>query len=136
MPIMLDDKRVPIEYWAQPKRGTWSKITEQRFKERAKAPLRIPMEIYLPWLEKFKALRKEETPNPSLGLSTIIFACAMLRPVKIFLVGFDNLLTPGLLWYDRADKGARWTTRHEWHVEHEMLTLIEKEYGVVISGFR
>lgn len=131
---MLDDKRVPIEYWCQPKKGSWSKITEQRFVERAKAPLRIPLEIYLPWLERFRQLRQEDTPNPSLGLSSIIFASAMLHPKQITLVGFDNLLNPNLLWYDRSDKGLRWTTRHEWHVEHEMLPMIEKEYGTSVTA--
>src|SRR6187402_2168757 len=79
MPVMLDDKRTPIQYWAQPKKGTWSKITEQRFVERARSPLLIPIDIYLPWLGKFRELRKEETPNISLGLSAIIFAAALLK---------------------------------------------------------
>lgn len=134
MPVMLDDKRVPKEYWAQPKRGTWSKSTEGRFLEKAKAPLKIPIDVYLPWLERFRKLRKQETPNPSLGLSSIIFAAHFLKPERILLVGFDNLLNPNSLWYDRADKG-RWVTRHEWHVENAMLPMIEEEYGTTISSF-
>lgn len=135
MPVMLEDKRIPKEYWAQPKRGTWSKITEQRFREQAKAPLVIPLDRYMPWLTKFREMRKDETPNPSLGLSSVIFACAMLKPTCIRLVGFDNLLNPNLMWYDRADKGPRWPTRHEWDTEAAMLPLIEQQYGVEISAF-
>lgn len=137
MPVMLDCKKVPeVSYWAQPKRGTWSKITETRFREQAKKPLLIPDDVYLPWLERWKVVRKQDTPNFSLGLATIIFASALLKPKELSLVGFDNLLDPNLLWYDRADKGPRWPTRHEWHVESSMLDMIEDEYKVEINGFR
>lgn len=135
MPAMLDYKTVPKQYWAQPKRGKWSEITEARFRERAKAPLLIPLDIYMPWLEKFWTLRKEDTPNISVGLSAIIFASALLKPDTISLVGFDNLLNPHNMWYDKADRG-RWVTRHEWHVENAMLPMVEAEYGVKVIGFR
>ena len=56
LPIMLDYKRVPIEYWGQPKKGSWSAATEARFRERAKAPLKIPIEVHCRWNPVFRSL--------------------------------------------------------------------------------
>ena len=132
MQIMQQYRTRPKEFWAQPKRGTWNPTTEAAFRSKTKIPLLIPIEIYKPWLAKFVSLRKEDTPNPSLGLSTIIFAAALLKPETILLVGFDNLLNPDLLDYDKADRG-HWVSRHEWHVENSMLPMIEAEYGVKVE---
>lgn len=123
-----------VSYWAQPKKGTWSKITEAGFRQKATKPLVIPIEIYLPWLERFRSMRQEETPNFSVGLSAILFCAALLAPRQIRLIGFDNLLNPNLLDYHKADRG-KWVTRHEWAVEHAMVPLIEKEYGITVSAW-
>jgi hypothetical protein len=137
LPVMLDYKRVPLEYWGQPKKGTWSSITEARFRERAKAPLKIPIEIHNRWNPVFRSLSdktEQECPNHSLGMAAITYACELLRAEVVLLVGFDNLLDPARLDYHKAMKGA-WPTRHDWTAENRMLPLIEKAFGVEIRRF-
>lgn len=135
LPVMLDYKVIPKEYWGQPKRGVWNPSIEAGFRARAKAPLKIPIDVYLPWFETFKELRKKpDTASISLGLSAIIFASYFLKPDGIRLVGFDNLLDPSLWEYKKADRG-KWVTRHEWDVENSMIPLIEQEYGVNVSAY-
>jgi hypothetical protein len=138
MPIMLDYKKVPVEYWAQPKKGSWNKTTEANFLSRAKSPLRIPIEIHKRWNEVFRGLSEltvGECPNHSLGMAAITYACEFLKPKKIFLVGFDNMLNPMLDEYHKADRG-RWVTRHDWKAENAMLSIIESVYQVTIDGLR
>lgn len=136
MPIMLDCKIVPKEYWAQPKRGHWASITQHQFESRAKAPLKIPLHIHKRWNGVFRDLAGDSPcPNHSLGMAAITYAAELLKPEEILLVGFDNMLDPNRLDYYKANKG-KWVTRHEWHVENQMLPLVEKAYGVVIRGFR
>src|SRR5690348_13506325 len=45
LPVMLDYRVVPKEYWAQPKKGVWNKTTESNFRAKAKAPLIIPIDL-------------------------------------------------------------------------------------------
>ena len=136
--VMLDYKRVPIEYWGQPKRGNWNSTTENTFKGRAKAPLKIPIDVHNRWNPVFRSLSDKtemECPNHSLGMAAITYACEFLKPEEILLLGFDNLLDPARLDYEKADKG-KWPSRHDWFAENRMLPLIEKEYGLTIHGFR
>lgn len=133
MLTMLDYKRVPKEYWAQPKRGTWNAHLQSKFEQRAKAPLRIFQELFLRWNDRFKELRSKDVPNFSVGVAAIVFLCDQVRPSEIRLVGFDNLLTPNVGDYFKANKG-KWVTHHDWKAENQMLPLIEAEYGVKIVG--
>jgi len=133
LPVMLDYKRVPLCYWGQPKKGSWSPITETNFRSRAKAPPVIPLELFLKWNDVFKSLCAEDVRNFSVGMFAIVCACEFLKPAEIKLVGFDNMLEPERLDYFKANKG-KWHTGHDWHAENKMLPLIEKEYGVAING--
>jgi hypothetical protein len=135
LPVMLDYKRVPKEYWAQPKKGKWSAVTEANFRSRAKAPLRIPLQLFLTWNAVFKSFHDGDVPNFSLGVFAIICAAEFLKPEEIRLVGFDNLLDPNKLDYHKANKG-KWPTRHDWHAEKRMLPEIEKAYGVIIRAWK
>ncbi len=137
MMVMLQYTTIPKEYFAQPKRGTWSKDSERNFRREAKAPLRIPIEIHEKWNAVFRAMAcdTQSCPNHSVGMAAITYAAQLLEAQEILLVGFDNMLDPERLDYFKANKG-RWPSRHEWVTENAMLPLIEKEYGCVIRGFR
>lgn len=138
MQIMLDYKTVPIEYWAQPKRGHWNTGTEAKFREKAKAPLKICIDIHNHWNPVFRSLSsmtEAECPNHSLGTASITYVCEFLRPKEILLVGFDNLLDPSLMDYHKADRGL-WVTRHDWLGENKLLGLIMNHYGVEVRGIR
>lgn len=132
MATMLDYKTVPKVYWAQPKRGEWNKHLEEKFLQRAKAPLKILQGPFLRWNEIFKTLRTKDVPNFSVGVAAIIFLCEEDKQDVIRLVGFDNLLEPKHDYY-KANKG-KWVSHHDWPAEKAMLPLIEQEYGVSIRG--
>jgi hypothetical protein len=138
MPAMLDCKRMPLEYWAQPKKGEWSKAVEAQFRGRAKAPLLIGEHIFAHWNAVFKQIQaelgREEVRNHSLGMFAITMAARQLGPAQIRLVGFDNLLNPMLMDYYKANRG-KWVTRHDWLAERAMLPLVEKDYGVEIRAW-
>lgn len=135
MMVMLEHKRVPERYFAQPKRGTWASSTEQSFRQRAQAPLTIPLDTFLRWNAVFKTLHGGEVPNFSIGVFGIICCAEFLGAKEIRLVGFDNLLNPERLEYHKADRG-KWVTRHDWAAENRMIPEIENAYGVKVSGFR
>ena len=135
LPVMLDYKKVPKEYWGQPKKGTWNPTVEASFRSRAQAPLTIPIDLFLTWNAIFKTLGREEVRNFSLGMFAILCACEFLRAEEIRLVGFDNLLDPDKLEYHKANKG-KWVTHHDWKAENRMLPIVEEKYGVTIVGFR
>ncbi len=137
LPIMLQCRKVPIKYFGQPKKGSWSEITESRFRERAKAPLEIPLSVHQHWNPLFRSLTgttQQECPNHSLGMAAITYACEFLKPATILLVGFDNMLNPNQMYYHKADKG-RWTTRHDWFAESKMLDHVRNHYSVEIKEF-
>lgn len=137
LPVMLDCKAVPIEYWGQPKRGKWSPVTEAKFRERAKAPLRIHLDVHEHWNPLFRSLTgttQAECPNHSLGMAAITYVCELLKPETVLLVGFDNMLKPNQLEYHKANRG-RHPSRHDWFAEHNMLERVAKHYNVTIKGF-
>lgn len=136
MPVMLDYKGKPKMYFAQPKRGSWNAATEASFRSRTDIPLLIPIEIHRRWNGVFLSLTTEkDCPNHSLGMAAITYACEFIKPARILLVGFDNLLDPTRMEYHKADRG-KWITRHDWVAENRMLPMIEEAYGAQISGFR
>lgn len=133
LPVMLEYKKVPKEYWGQPKRGSWASSVEQSFRSKAKAPLTIQIDLHNKWNGIFKNLTKEDVPNHSLGMAAITYAAELLSPEIIYLVGFDNLLDPDLMEYHKANVG-KWTTRHDWKAENLMLPIISEKTGVEIVG--
>lgn len=135
--VMLDYKRIPIKYYGQPKKGSWSEIAEARFRERAQAPLEIPLDIHNHWKPVYLDFCRDPSlaPNHSVGTAAITYAAAFLKPDQIKLVGFDNLLDPYRLDYYKANKG-KWPSKHDWLAENKMLPMIEKDYGVEIRAFR
>lgn len=130
MLVMLDYKVVPKEYWAQPKLGTWNSLTEKRFRDVAKAPLTVQIELHRKWNGVFKKL-SPDISNHSVGMAAITYAAALLGK-DIKLVGFDNLLDPQRLDYYKANRG-KWHSGHDWFAENKMLPMIEEEYGVKIG---
>jgi hypothetical protein len=130
MQQMLDDKRIPVQYWAQPKKGHWNAQTEKGFREKAGAPLLIGAEVFQKWNAVFhrmqQELEHEEVRNHSLGMFAITMTAELLKPETILLVGFDNLVNPMLLDYWKANRG-KWTSQHDWLAEHAMLKMIEQQ---------
>lgn len=132
MMAMLDHPRKPRQYWAQPKKGSYSKHTEARFLERASAPLHIPLDLFLLWNAKYLAQGMKHT-NFSVGSAAILFALDLTAHREILLAGFDNLLNPGLLDYRKAGRG-KWRSDHDWQAENTMLDALRKHYGAEIKG--
>lgn len=132
LPVMLDDPRIPIKYYGQPKKGEWSKVTEANFRQRAKAPLDIPLELFLRWNAVFHEY--SDIRNHSLGIFAITVACELLKATEVKLVGFDNLLSPELLEYYKANKG-KWVTHHDWFAENKLLGRIREHYNIPIEAF-
>lgn len=134
MLAMLDWSQTPREYWAQPKKGKWAHEIEERFKGRAKAPLRIPLNEFLRWNEVFKELSDRPVPNFSTGMAAIIytleFGKALFDFDEIVLAGYDTLCDPDIP-YEKAMKG-KWATGHDWMAEHRMITRVIDAYGVPI----
>lgn len=136
LPVMLNCKKVPQLYFGQPKRGHWNAATEASFRSRTPIPLLIPIEVHRRWNGVFLSLTTDkDCPNHSLGMAAITYACEFLKPARILLVGFDNLLDPALMEYHKADRG-KWVTRHDWAAENRMLPLIEAEYDIRIEALR
>lgn len=131
MLALLDYSRTPKEYWAQPKKGSYSKEQEGKFRERAKAPLHIPLQVFLDWNAKYLAKGMKHT-NFSLGSAAIIFALDLTDEREILLAGFDNLLNPEIQGYEKIDRG-KWRSDHDWHAEHAMLAEVGKHYGATIK---
>jgi len=135
---MLDDMRRPREYWAQPKKGKWDRGQAKRFAAQAAAPLLILDEAFEKWNEVFHLAQAElghpRVRNHSLGMFAITMATERLKPQTIRLVGFDNMLNPGLKEYWKADRG-KWQTQHDWPAERLMLPVIEQTMNVKIEAW-
>lgn len=135
---MLDHKRIPKQYWAQPKKGSWNKHNEGIFRTRAQAPLLIGSEIFEKWNGVFKALQtqlgNEEVRNHSLGMFALTMTAELVKPEVIWLIGFDNLLNPMRLDYWKANRG-KWVSGHDWRAENAMLPIVERECNVDISAW-
>lgn len=134
MMAMADWTHTPKEYWAQPKKGRWNPETEARFRSKAKAPLRIPLDTFLRWNAVFKELTDRPVPNFSTGMAAIVFTLDFGRELfpfdEVVLAGFDTLCNPDEP-YVKAGKG-KWATGHDWWSEHRMIPRLIDEYGVPI----
>lgn len=131
MLALLDYPQVPREYWAQPKRGNYSRPLADKFRARTKVPLHIPLETFLAWNEKYLARGMRHT-NFSLGSAAIIFALELTPEREILLAGCDNLMHPNTLGYQKIDRGS-WRSDHDWHTENAMLAEVAEYYGATIK---
>lgn len=114
------------EYWAQPKRGFWDAKHESAVRAKGIHP-QIDLDLFQRWNQVYTSLTDKHR-NYCLGIHCILKVCE--KGEQPCLVGFDNLLSPGLP-YRKADKG-KWPSDHDWAAENAMLPLIEKNYGVQI----
>lgn len=66
----------------------------------------------------------------SCGLHTIIYACEILKPKRLILVGFDNIKTGCFTW--SLTRGPQWNQYpdHRWDIEKEMLLVLADRYSV------
>ncbi len=136
MHAMLDCRKTPSAYWAQPKYGRWNTQMEAGFRERAaqkpgSPQLTIPAEAFNGWNARYKAEGGMTVRNFSLGTAAIIFALELLHVKLVLLAGFDNLLDPSKLEYHKAQRG-KWVSGHEWQAENAMLGAVEAHYGARI----
>jgi len=69
----------------------------------------------------------------SAGMYAILYSCHLLKPHKISLVGFDNLMSAGFTATSQS-RPTEWRTYpdHRWDTEYEMLPIIEEHFGVSI----
>lgn len=69
----------------------------------------------------------------SQGLHALVYACALLKPDTVDLIGFDNVMTGEFNW--SVTRGEEWTKypRHRWDLENQMVDLISKQYGVQVG---
>lgn len=69
-------------------------------------------------------------PHLSAGFHTILYACEILKPKEITLVGFDNLTSGTFTW--SVTRGPDWNQYpdHSWWLEHKMLPEIEDQFDV------
>ena len=133
-------KKPSCGYWAQPKKGYWNTQTESMFNQ--KSPdrhVKVQIELHNKWNPVFldfhrKRNQVKECPNHSVGMAAITYICEELRPSKIRLVGFDNMLNPDLKDYHKVERG-KWTTFHDWHAENDMLDVIRDEFKVEIGAW-
>lgn len=132
MLALLDYPRIPREYWAQPKRGKYSEDMAAKFRARARAPLHIPLDLFVRWNNRYLA-KGMTHGNFSLGSATILFALELTGEREILLAGFDNLMNPNTLGYHKIDRGS-WPSNHDWHVENAMLHELEQHYGATIRS--
>ena len=72
-------------------------------------------------------------PHMSAGLHTLIYACEILKPREITLYGFDNIKNGSQGW--SITRGPDWNKYpdHNWPVEHQMIPMIEDEFGVEVK---
>ena len=88
------------------------------------------------WSTEMKASRYdtgEGENHVSQGLHALVYACALLRPESVDLIGCDNLMTGEFNW--SVTRGEDWGKypRHRWDIENEMVGLIGKHYDVPIG---
>lgn len=137
MMAMLECAKKPaVAYFAQPKKGFWNKQTEDQFNARSPDKrVQVQIGLHNKWNEVFKSFRTDEDcPNHSLGMAAITYACEIVKPDRIDLVGFDNLLNPTLPAYYKVERG-KWHSRHDWPAEHKMLDVLRAEFGIEIGEF-
>ena len=131
MQQMLHDRRVPKQYWAQPKKGEYNKRLEEHFNRTAKAPLVIPLQLFNEWNERYKE-HGMSCRNFSVGTAAIIYSLDLLGEKVVKLGGFDNLLDPAKLEYWKAQRG-KWVSHHDWYTEHKMLQVVAEHYRAEIT---
>jgi len=72
-------------------------------------------------------------PHLSAGFHTILYACSILEPKEITLVGFDNLTSGTFTW--SVTRGPEWRQYpdHNWRTEYKMLPDVEEIFEVKIN---
>lgn len=69
----------------------------------------------------------------SQGFKAILYAAYFLKPLKLRLVGFDNIRHGEFTW--SVTRGDTWENypKHRWDVEHDMLDMVQKRFQMGIS---
>jgi len=65
----------------------------------------------------------------SQGFKAIVYAAEKLDVDKIYLVGFDNMMTGEFTWSITRGPDFDQYATHRWDIEHEMLPQVEIVYG-------
>ena len=86
---------------------------------------RTPYE-HPPNMQKFDDLGH---PHLSAGFHTILYACEILSPKQIDLVGFDNIKTGDFTWSVTRGPDYDKYPDHHWGIEHDLIKIVESNYG-------
>ena len=88
------------------------------------------------WDEQMKASRYdtgEGENHMSQGLHALVYACALLKPEAVHLIGFDNVYTGEFDWSVTRGEDWRAYPRHRWDIENQMVGLISEHYNVPVG---
>jgi Glycosyltransferase family 29 (sialyltransferase) len=89
------------------------------------------------WDAKYRTLMEQhplagQHRHTSQGTKAILYACKLLQPREVVCYGFDNLKSGKPGW--SLSRGREWTyPDHNWHAERELITDIERAFGVEIQ---
>jgi len=65
----------------------------------------------------------------SAGFHTILYACELLKPKEIDLVGFDNIKTGDFTWSVTRGPDYNKYPDHRWDIEHDLIKIVESNYA-------
>jgi hypothetical protein len=128
------------EYWCYPKKGFYNQASLWWLEKRV-VPLGskviVPLDVCNLWNGFFRELGGRH-PNVSTGMAAVIIALDRLKPKKLWLAGFDNVLNPRIEGYrstvpTQFNDGGMKDTGHDWATENRMLPYLAAKYESEIS---
>lgn len=130
---LINVGRVPKETWVYGRPGFRD---EPFIMERLKGYNPYICKVTDEWLERFKELgatgyctERCSEPFFSQGMAAIIMACDRLKAKKLYLPGFDALLSGTSENYEAGtNKGKVITSEHDFAAEKKLLTEVLKHY--------
>ena len=118
------------EYWGYPKKGYYDETLVHEVGKRLDSKILVPLNLCNTWNAWFRGMGVSH-PNVSTGMGAIIIACHRLRPINIYLAGFDTLLDPSIR-FDRNSNVPRSGfgpfPNHDWAKENDLLKMLETAY--------
>lgn len=128
----------PKQYWLYPKKGTYNKpYVDGLYRG---LPTIITMTLSRHWNREFQGRsgydpKKDPVKgrNVSTGFAALFSAVQLLDLREIDLIGFDTLADPSIEYESTFNPGTTHKNMHYWHIEHDMIPLVEKEYNCKVN---
>jgi hypothetical protein len=127
------------EYWGYPKKGDYSPRRVKWLKNHVDrhSKVFVPLDVCNEWNQKFCEIGGRH-PNLSTGMGAVVIALDRLKPGRVLLAGFDNVINPGVEGYKSTvptpfNAGGTKDTGHDWLTEHKMLPLLANHYKARIE---